>query len=164
MACTEHYSNAVALTILGGWVDSTLPIYVAYIQIVGNLGIIVSICNHLNVWELCTLLTKRVIQFWEQCPCNISSSVTFKIWKKGKKTGGKGRKCCGVSSSNIQYCSRNWITLLSIEEPSMAAPRQQQWTVALAPPPGKNILLGRTELGSLAERKLTVWQKRIGEI
>ena len=24
------------------------------------------------------------------------------------------------------------------------------------PPPGKNILLGRTELGSLAERKLTV--------
>ena len=51
MACTEHYSNAVALSmsILGGWVDSTLPIYVAHIQIAGNLGIIVSICNHLNV-------------------------------------------------------------------------------------------------------------------
>ena len=49
MACTEHYSNAVALTILGGWVDSTLPIYVAHIQIAGLLGIIVSICNHLNV-------------------------------------------------------------------------------------------------------------------
>ena len=34
---------------------------------------------------------------------------------------------------------------------------------ALAPP-GKNILLGRTELGSLAEKKLTVWQKRIGKL
>ena len=28
--------------------------------------------------------------------------------------------------------------------------------IGLGPPPGKNILLGRTELGSLAERKLTV--------
>ena len=31
-------------------------------------------------------------------------------------------------------------------------------------PPGNNILLGRTELGGLAEKKLTVWQKRIGKL
>ena len=34
----------------------------------------------------------------------------------------------------------------------------------LGPPPGKNIKLGRTELGGLAEKKLTVWQKRIGKL
>ena len=32
------------------------------------------------------------------------------------------------------------------------------------PPLGKNIQLGRTELGGLAEKKLTVWQKRISKL
>ena len=36
--------------------------------------------------------------------------------------------------------------------------------MGLGPPLGKNIKLGRTELGDLAEKKLSVWQKKIGKL